>query len=154
LSLVAGHGRTGSGAAAHNPDLVTALKDNRHQPGRRSHYTRAMLVVLQTAFSMALLIGSDCRAKHAEAQCRDIGSIQRIGDHRNLEASRFAALNQSGGASRITVSESQSVKASSRRARHRAGIVAPFGCQQGMDISVPSQATPVIPPFGGRSTSR
>jgi predicted permease len=41
-----------------NPDLLTALKDNRHQPGRRSHRTRAMLVVLQTAFSLALLIGS------------------------------------------------------------------------------------------------
>src|SRR5262249_5805912 len=41
-----------------NPDLVNALKDNRHQPGQRSHRTRAILVVLQTAFSMALLIAS------------------------------------------------------------------------------------------------
>ncbi len=41
-----------------NPDLVSSLKDNRYQPGRRSHRTRAALVVLQTAFSMALLIAS------------------------------------------------------------------------------------------------
>jgi predicted permease len=41
-----------------NPDLVSALKDNRHEPGRRSHRTRAVLVVLQTAFSLALLIAS------------------------------------------------------------------------------------------------
>ena len=41
-----------------NPDLVSALKDNRYQPGRRSHRTRAVLVVLQTAFSLALLIAS------------------------------------------------------------------------------------------------
>jgi predicted permease len=41
-----------------NPDLVSSLKDNRYQPGRRSHRTRAVLVVLQTAFSLALLIAS------------------------------------------------------------------------------------------------
>ena len=34
------------------PDLVTGLKDNRYQPGRRSHRTRAALIVLQTAFSL------------------------------------------------------------------------------------------------------
>lgn len=38
-----------------SPDLVTGLKDNRYQPGRRSYNTRAVLIVVQTAFSRCSL---------------------------------------------------------------------------------------------------
>ena len=136
-----------------NPDLVTALKDNRHQPGRRSHYTRAMLVVLQTAFSMALLIGSGLLVRSMQK----LNAVNIGFDPEGLvtteisNLSRFAALNSGPvGASRMTVSEI------SNRLRHHPDVrgialasLAPFGSQQSMDISVPGQPAPAIPPLGG-----
>ena len=135
-----------------NPDLVTALKDNRHQPGRRSHYTRAVLVVLQTAFSMALLIGSGLLVRSMQK----INAVNIGFDPDGLvtteitNLSRFATLNTGPTTNRITASE-----IFNRLGRHpdvrgvALASLAPFGSQQSMDVSVPGQPAPVIPPMNG-----
>jgi predicted permease len=137
-----------------NPDLVTALKDNRHQPGRRSHLTRATLVVLQTAFSMALLIGSGLLVRSMQK----LNAVSIGFDPNGLvtteivNPSRFAALNTSlpPGVARVTASD---VLARIRRHPDVRDValasLAPFGSQQSMSISVPGQPEPVIAPQNG-----
>src|SRR6185436_613346 len=121
-----------------NPDLVTALKDNRHQPGRRSHHTRALLVVLQTAFSMALLIGSGLLVRSMQKiNAVNIGfEPEGLVTTEISNLSRFAVLNSGPvGANRITASEIYN------RLGHHPDVrgvalasLAPFGSESAMDI--------------------
>jgi len=135
-----------------NPDLVTALKDNRHQPGRRSHHTRALLVVLQTAFSMALLIGSGLLVRSMQKiNAVNIGfEPEGLVTTEISNLSRYAVLNSGPTTNRVTASEIYN------RLGHHPDVrgvalasLAPFGSQQSMGISVPGQPEPVIAPMNG-----
>jgi predicted permease len=136
-----------------NPDLVTSLKDNRHQPGRRSHHTRAMLVVLQTAFSMALLIGSGLLVRSMQKlNAVNIGfEPEGLVTTEIPNLSRFAVLNSGPvGANRMTASEIFNRLRNHPDVRGIAlASLAPFGSEQAMDISVPGQPAPLVPPQGG-----
>ncbi len=133
-----------------NPDLVSALKDNRHQPGRRSHRTRAILVVVQTAFSVMLLIASGLLVRSLQK----LNAISLGFDPDGLVTALVPTNTLMGRVldptaapipGRITARE-----VADRMRRHPAvrglamASTVPFGAQSSMDVSVPGRPRPEI----------
>jgi predicted permease len=132
-----------------NPDLVNALKDNRHQPGRRSHKTRAVLVVLQTAFSLALLIGSGLLVRSLQK----LNSINLGLDPEGLVTvyaqsgrGRFGGLAGPPAPAGQTVTADQLAERMRKHPDVRGVALAsivPFGAQSSMNISIPGHVEEV-----------
>ena len=136
-----------------NPDLVTALKDNRHQPGRRSHLhagdaRRPADGVLDGAADRFRI----ARAKHAKAQ-RGEHRIRTRGtcDHRNLNPShsRCSTHRCRREAPRERIGRPRANSTTSQRARRRARVAGAVRVAAVDEVSVPGQPEPVIAPQNG-----
>jgi predicted permease len=150
MSIVAGL-LVGVAPALHmaNPDLVTGLKDNRYQSGNRSHRTRAALIVIQTAFSLSLLIASGLVVR----------SLHRLNDvDLGFDASGLVTVELAGPVAFDPNASGSRIEAVdlAQRVSHERTISAialssnaPFGSFASMSVSVPGRPDPEIPPAEG-----
>jgi predicted permease len=133
------------------PDLVSGLKDNRHQPGAQTHRTRSLLIIVQTAFSLFLVIASGLLVRSLV----QLSSVDLGYDASGLVTADLPS--RSMGLPGDPPDDPLAAVTLARRIARAPGLKtialsahAPFGSHSSMGtVTVPGRPTPEIPPGDG-----